>query len=256
MGIGILTSESKQEVLFILKDSIHGFCMALADSMPGVSGGTVAFIMGFYDQFIGSIYRFVFGGMNEKESFRQVEKGILFFALGCLLVVVITWLNGHIGTQSMDLSHFSIGIGIKLFLIGMVAISAMFLPGIAGSTLLLIFGAYIPVITAIRGFLGLQLGYLPALIFFGFGVLCGAVSVVRGIQFCLKRYRVQSVYTILGMMVGSFYAIVMGSTTLANAQTAMGIGSFRILVALTGIGLVLGMQKLREKNEVVVRARA
>lgn len=230
--------------------------MALADSMPGVSGGTVAFIMGFYDQFIGSIYRFVFGGMNEKESFRQVEKGILFFALGCLLVVVITWLNGHIGTQSMDLSHFSIGIGIKLFLIGMVAISAMFLPGIAGSTLLLIFGAYIPVITAIRGFLGLQLGYLPALIFFGFGVLCGAVSVVRGIQFCLKRYRVQSVYTIMGMMVGSFYAIVMGSTTLANAQPAMGIGSFRILVALTGIGLVLGMQKLREKNEVVVRARA
>ena len=25
----------------------HGFCMALADSVPGVSGGTVAFILGF-----------------------------------------------------------------------------------------------------------------------------------------------------------------------------------------------------------------
>lgn len=33
---------------------INGFCMALADSVPGVSGGTVAFLMGFYDEFIGS----------------------------------------------------------------------------------------------------------------------------------------------------------------------------------------------------------
>ena len=29
--------------------------MALADSVPGVSGGTVAFILGFYDEFINSI---------------------------------------------------------------------------------------------------------------------------------------------------------------------------------------------------------
>ena len=28
------------------KDGINGFCMALADSVPGVSGGMVAFIMG------------------------------------------------------------------------------------------------------------------------------------------------------------------------------------------------------------------
>ena len=26
---------------------LHGFCMALADSVPGVSGGTIAFLMGF-----------------------------------------------------------------------------------------------------------------------------------------------------------------------------------------------------------------
>lgn len=34
---------------------IRGFCMALADSVPGVSGGTIAFLLGFYDQFIRSI---------------------------------------------------------------------------------------------------------------------------------------------------------------------------------------------------------
>lgn len=34
---------------------IRGFFMALADSVPGVSGGTIAFILGFYDEFIGSL---------------------------------------------------------------------------------------------------------------------------------------------------------------------------------------------------------
>lgn len=30
-----------------LINGIRGFCMALADSVPGVSGGTIAFILGF-----------------------------------------------------------------------------------------------------------------------------------------------------------------------------------------------------------------
>ena len=34
---------------------IRGFCMALADSVPGVSGGTVAFILGFYDSFVNAL---------------------------------------------------------------------------------------------------------------------------------------------------------------------------------------------------------
>lgn len=34
----------------------HGFCVAPADSVPGVSGGTVAFIPGFYDRFINALH--------------------------------------------------------------------------------------------------------------------------------------------------------------------------------------------------------
>ena len=44
----------------MLKEGINGFCMALADSVPGVSGGTVAFIMGFYDKFIGAVPNIAF----------------------------------------------------------------------------------------------------------------------------------------------------------------------------------------------------
>ncbi|WP_343003370.1 DUF368 domain-containing protein [Clostridium sp. 2218st1_F5_2218SCRN_220325] len=32
-----------------------GLCMALADSVPGVSGGTILFILGIYDKFISSL---------------------------------------------------------------------------------------------------------------------------------------------------------------------------------------------------------
>ena len=41
-------------------------------------------------------------------------------------------------------------------------------------------------------------------------MLVGAVTVVKGIKVCLERFRVQTIYAILGMMIGSFYAIVMG----------------------------------------------
>lgn len=36
--------------------AFHGFCMALADSVPGVSGGTIAFILGFYDRFLDALH--------------------------------------------------------------------------------------------------------------------------------------------------------------------------------------------------------
>lgn len=49
-----------------LKDGFHGLCMACADSVPGVSGGTVAFLMGFYERFVGAINSLVFGARQEK----------------------------------------------------------------------------------------------------------------------------------------------------------------------------------------------
>ena len=264
----------------MIKEAIGGFCMALADSVPGVSGGTVAFIMGFYDQFIGSVHDLAFGKMEDKkkaiayhiyvvsslfigfiagaspliireerDGFKQFGKGILFLILGIVLVAGITWLNGRAGTSSMDLSHFQLGNAIKLFFIGMIAISAMFLPGISGSTLLLIFGVYIPVISAIRAALGLQLSYVPNLFFFGLGIVAGACSVVKIIKVCLERFRPQTLYCIVGMMVGSFYAIVMGPTTLEEAQAPLAFSSFHWIAGIIGLALVLGMQFAKEKGK-------
>ena len=45
---------------------IRGFCMALADSVPGVSGGTVAFILGFYDDFVNSLNGLISGSNSDR----------------------------------------------------------------------------------------------------------------------------------------------------------------------------------------------
>lgn len=288
----------------MLKEGINGFCMALADSVPGVSGGTVAFIMGFYDRFIGSIHDLVFGKLEEKkpallylmklgagwavgmllavavlsalfeshiymvsslffgfvlgavplivkdelEGLRKMPGGFVFTLIGLALVVGITMANGGSSAAAMDLSQFTFSTAIKLFFIGMIAISAMFLPGISGSTLLLIFGAYIPVIMAVKGVLSLDFSYVPCLMFFGCGILAGAVTVVKAIKACLEKFRAQTVYLILGMMAGSLYAIGMGPMTLEIPQAPLNIGNFSPILAILGIALVFGMQKIKERS--------
>ena len=38
----------------MLLNAIRGFCMALADSVPGVSGGTIAFLLGLEETTAGA----------------------------------------------------------------------------------------------------------------------------------------------------------------------------------------------------------
>ena len=287
---------------------VQGFCMALADSVPGVSGGTIAFLLSFYDDFINSLDRLFRGNMKEKKkafSFlikigigwavgfllsatvlvnlfnkkiyfmsslflgfiifaipiviseeKKVLKGkyqnLIFTLLGCALVVLIALFNTSSGlVKTGSLSTFSIPLAIYVFFVGMIAISAMILPGISGSTLLLIFGLYIPVMTAIKGVLKFNLSYVPMLIFFGLGILFGIVFFVGLIKKCLEKHRSQTIYTIIGMMLGSLYAIVLGPTTLDKPMKAMNFSTFSIIAFVLGAIIIFGLQamkKIMEKN--------
>ena len=57
------------------------------------------------------------------------------------------------------------------------------------------------------------------------------------------------VYLIIGMMIGSLYAIVMGPTTLSEPKDPLSLSTFSILFFLIGAVLVLGMQKLKVMGE-------
>jgi len=285
---------------------INGFCMALADSVPGVSGGTIAFLMGFYDRFITSIDDLLTGNMEkkktafmfliklgigwvigflsavlvltsvfeshiyaisslfigfiifaipvvigeEKKCLSENLKWVIFTALGAALVAAITYFNPVSGGEGgMNFANFSVGLGVYLFFAGAVAISAMVLPGISGSTLLLIMGIYLPIINGIKDILHFNFSSFVPLCCFGCGVIVGVFSVVKLIRKALEKFRAQTIFMIIGMMIGSIYAVMMGPTTLDVPQPAMGLSEFNIIFFVIGGAVILGMQKLKTIKE-------
>ena len=68
---------------------VRGFFMAVADSVPGVSGGTIAFIMGFYDKFINSINNLISGSKEERiEAIKFLAKIGIGWVTGMVLSVL------------------------------------------------------------------------------------------------------------------------------------------------------------------------
>ena len=57
------------------------------------------------------------------------------------------------------------------------------------------------------------------------------------------------IYLIIGMMIGSLYAIVVGPTTLSVPQEQLTLSTFHIIFFLIGAVLVLGLQKLKMVGE-------
>lgn len=274
----------------MIKEILCGFFMAMADSVPGVSGGTVAFLSGEYEHFIDS-----FGNIIGKDK-EQRKKSLLFlvrlgigwligmglsvtllaglftthiYAVSSLflglvaasipLIVIeekktlkccrpwhsLIFLVGVAAVISLSLMHLSISTptlnvpsAIYVLLSGALAISAMILPGISGSTLLLAFGIYVPIITALKKLFTFDLTVLPLLILFGIGVLIGIFGSFKGIHYLLDKKRSATVSAILRLMVGSLFAVVMGPTTLKQPLPAMSIATFHFGFFIAGTAIV------------------
>ncbi|MBC5995815.1 DUF368 domain-containing protein [Romboutsia ilealis] len=283
---------------------IRGFCMALADSVPGVSGGTIAFILGFYDNFVNSLNNIISGDKigrinalkfltkigvgwvvgfilsvlfittifekniyeinslflgfiiasipiivkSEKKTLLSNNKNIIFLIIGIIVVCGITYFNpitskGH--SFSVRADNLSLAFGAYIFISGMIAISAMVLPGISGSTILLIFGLYTPILNAIKQVLKFNFEYLPSIIIFGFGILAGIFLTVRTVRSLLRKFRAQTIYCIIGLMIGSIYAVIMGPTSLEIPKPPMNPATFSIVFFAIGCTLVPALEKLK-----------
>lgn len=283
--------------------------MALADSVPGVSGGTIAFILGFYDRFINALHDLFQGssaqrktalvyllklglgwviGMGscvallsslfeqniyfmsslflgltvcsipfvaaaERESL-QDRKGICFLLLGAALVVGLTLLRSQAGgVGSFSYAHLQPLQFGYLFLSGAAAITAMVLPGISGSSILLIAGVYLPTIQAVHSLMGLQLAVLPGLCALGLGVLAGIGFSIHAIRAALQDHRSAMVWLILGLMLGSLYAIAHGPASLDTPLPPLSLANFQLPAFLLGMALLLaleGMKNFMEKRDV------
>ena len=241
---------------------LKGFGMGTSDLIPGVSGGTIALLLGIYDDFISSVSglfskrfwpsfkfllpillgmglaiallsnlfnyllsyheiptMFFFTGLiigiipyllktsNFKQMFKT--KHYLMILIGIIILVIITLLNNG-DKHSGETLTLSFGLIIKYFIAGMFASSAMLLPGISGSFMLLVFGAYGTVMFSISELVKLNFTALPILIIVGLGILTGFMLSSRMIQYFLHHHTTMTFALIIGFIIGSIYAVFPG----------------------------------------------
>ena len=285
---------------------LYGSLMAAADSVPGVSGGTIAFILGFYEQFIGALHDIIgskpnkrraaaaylakFGvgwaasmcvcvfalsrifeseiyiisslflgltaaaipliAIDERECLRSKPASAAFAVIGAAVVVILTALRSHLpAVGAADLSGLGAGQYAYLTLSGALAVSAMLLPGISGSTLLLIMGVYVPLLNAARQALCLNFACLPALIAAAAGAAAGMAFASGRIRSALRLHRAQTIYLVLGLMFGSLYAIAMGPASLDAPQPPLDAATLNIPALIAGAAVVLLLAAKKNKSE-------
>ena len=112
---------------------VKGACMGAADVIPGVSGGTIAFITGIYDEFVGSIARV------DMEAVRMLLKGRIrdFWAHinGWFLLSVVAGIGVSVVTLAglMQTLLTTYPIQTWAFFFGLIVASSLFiLRGISG----------------------------------------------------------------------------------------------------------------------------
>ena len=107
--------------------AVKGACMGAADVIPGVSGGTIAFIMGIYDQFVGSI-----ASINAEAvklllhgKFKEFWKHINGSVLLALVIGIGTSVVCLAGLMQMLLADFPIQ--TWAFFFGLIVASSIFI---------------------------------------------------------------------------------------------------------------------------------
>ena len=240
---------------------LKGMAMGIAEVIPGVSGGTIAFITGIYEKLINTIKAFDFSLIK---TFRQDGLSGVWSAInGSFLVALLIGMAGgvvigvfgvthlleeyplqlwgfffgliiasaiYIGKQvgkwgPQEIISLLLGVAVAylitiaspasgnealwfVFLSGMIAISALILPGISGSFILLLMGMYTFVIPHVKNAIStFETQSLIILGVFGFGCLIGITTISRVISWMFAHYKNSTLAVLTGFMVGSLNKI-------------------------------------------------
>ena len=241
---------------------IKGIVLGVAFVIPGVSGGTLAVLLGIYEELIEAASNFYKNMVNFKKYFMYllpIGLGIIFsvavFAklikfglekspiitilifLGMIiggipalvrnvkgtkinlkdmtlmlvgLIIVISMLIFHKSNSNVVLTNMSITGYITLFLVGAIAAVTMVVPGISGSFTLMLIGYYEPILNLVNDITSFKnLGPNLILIFiFMLGVFIGIIFISKIIEWCLKHYKRETYYAIIGFVLSSIISVI------------------------------------------------
>ena len=238
-------SLNNRSILFL-----KGMAMGISDLIPGISGGTIALLLGIYKDFISSLksinyksfiylVRLDFKKLNNQLnlcfllpvffgilssififssliSFLLLDYKVLLFSFffGLIFFSSIRLISSLKPTSTLDFFTVFVGLVIGLsfffvsslstsnsifsiFLAGFIAISAMLLPGISGSYILLILGKYEFMLDSISSF-----NWINILIF-SLGAITGILSFSKLIHYLLKNYYKSTIFFLSGLMMGA-----------------------------------------------------
>ena len=265
---------------------LKGMAMGAADVVPGVSGGTIAFITGIYEELISSISAINIHAVKllMKGQFKNAWKyvngnflAVLFagvftsiMTLASLLTYLLEhfpivvwsfffglvtasiWLVGRTVKQwnVITVMSFILGAVIAyvitiipasdgvsepwyLILCGALAICAMILPGISGSFILLLLGAYSTVLAAVSE------RELSTIMYVGIGAILGLISFTKALKWIFSNYYSTTIAMLSGFLLGSLNKLWPWKEVLESFTKHEGTAKEEV-VAITSINLSPG----------------
>ena len=151
-------------------------------------------------------------GSKKRDS---ILGGILFVLFFALVIFMATLKETQDTGAVISLSVLEV---LKLTLMGCIASATMVIPGVSGSMMLMLMGYYYPVIGAIKNLInalvaldgGAILYNVGILLPFGIGVVIGIFAIAKLIEILLAKWKCITYGAILGLVVASPFAILMG----------------------------------------------
>ncbi len=174
----------------------------------------------------------------------------IFTVIGALIVVLLALIEKN----GVDSGATSQGY-IKLLVSGAIASSAMVIPGISGSFMMILLGVYDVLLVALSQLkdwllnpsdTAILIESLKVIIPLGIGIVVGVVLISKVIEILFDKFHSQTYLLILGLLFGSIYAILTSKETYASGSDTLTIVTGIIMAIL---GYLLGMVFIKKDHQ-------
>ena len=249
--------------------TLKGLAMGAADVVPGVSGGTIAFISGIYEELITSINNVnisLFKTLKTqgfKAAWNQLNGNFLlalFLGIGISILSLAKLMEWLLVNKPIFLWSFFFGLVVAsilfvgkqiakwniatillfilgtitayyitslpvlgtnesnwfLFLAGALAICAMILPGISGAFILVLLGAYQPVLEALNN------RDIKTIAIIGVGAIIGLLSFSKLLKWLFNNFKNLTLAVLTGFILGSLNKIWPWKETISTRINSKG----------------------------------